>query len=381
MGGNRRLILAGALLGALLLLAGGLLWTGGDDEPQAEEGLRLREVCDGVLPEREARAVLGEGPLMEDISLAQGGSGFGTSGLSPDIACAVTRRLPEKAWGLDAGRIEVTVHGATVPGSWRENWSDLPLPGTYVSAPAPLAGGWTGFFAIPDPSVSDHKGLAAVFLDCVDDNRALLVTVRGKKDGAYGFDDPAHRTVLARLATATARKAAGRWGCKARFGERLRTVPLPVADDEDVPLEEADGTCEGVPARGRTFARAWESNRGGAPQEMCSVGNSGGTPLYALRAFYGPYATSARAAWRDWYSSEETTPGRAPSGKLPEGGLWATATCPAPFAGETALFAIEPLDREREKSTREEQAYERAALKAFAEASAEHHGCSAPRLP
>ncbi|SFJ80348.1 hypothetical protein [Streptomyces pini] len=66
---------------------------------------------------------------------------------------------------------------------------------------------------------------------------------------------------------------------------------------------------------------------------------------------------------------------------LHDGGMWATATCPAPFSGETALFAIEPLGREREKSTREEQAYERAALKAFAEASAEHHGCSAPRLP
>ncbi|MFP8960815.1 hypothetical protein ACLIYP_09655 [Streptomyces nanhaiensis] len=85
------------------------------------------------------------------------------------------------------------------------------------------------------------------------------------------------------------------------------------------------------------------------------------------------------------HSFEKTLPGRSPSWTLPDGGLWATATCPAPFAGETALFAVEPLGRKREKPTREkptrkEQAYERAALKAFAEASAEHHGCSAPRL-
>lgn len=378
---RRRVIAAGIFLGMVFTLPMGRSWYEERSERQASEEL-LSDACGGVLPEREARAILGSGPLSGESDSARDEEGLGRKDEPLETGCFVARKRPEKAYGFEQASVGVSLHGTRVPGGGedgeRERLDD-PYPALYANAPAPLPDGWTGFFSIRDAAHED-RGTAAVFLDCAGDRRDLLVTVNVSVEDA-DFDDPAHRIRTGRLATATARNAAQQWGCEARFGERLSTVPLPVADDEDVPLEEADGTCEGVPARGRTFARAWESDRGGAPQEKCSVGNSGGTPLYALRAFYGPYATSARAAWAKRYSFEETIPGRAPSGTLHDGGMWATATCPAPFAGETALFTIDPLDRKREKSTREETAYERAALKAFAEASAEHHGCSAPRLP
>ncbi|MFP8943889.1 hypothetical protein ACLIYM_20975 [Streptomyces fenghuangensis] len=378
---RRRVIAAGVFLGMVFMLPAGQSWYEERSEQQASEEL-LSDACGGVLPEREARAILGDGPLDGKTDSARDEEGLGRKDEPLEAGCFVARKRPEKAYGFEQASVGVSLHGTRVPDGGEGGESerlDDPYPALYADTPAPLPGGWTGFFSVRDAPYED-RGTAAVFLDCVGDRRDLLVTVNVSVKDA-DFDDPAHRTRIGRLATATARNAAERWGCEARFGERLRTVPLPVADDEDVPLDEADGTCEGIPTRGRFLTRAWESDRAGAPQEKCSVGNSGGTPLYSLRAFYGPYATSARAAWEKRYSFVKTIPGRTPSGKLPEGGLWATATCPAPFSGETALFTVEPLGRKREKSTREEQAYERAALKAFAEASAEHHGCSAPRLP
>ncbi|WP_410538046.1 hypothetical protein [Streptomyces sp. KL2] len=376
---RRRVIAAGVFLGMVFMLPTGHSWYEESREQRAGREL-LRDACGGVLPEREARAILGGGPLKGSSDSVRGEEGLGRKDEPLEAGCLIVRKKPEKAYGFEDASIGVSLHGTRAPGGGEDGERerpDDPYPAFYPDAPVPLPGGWTGFLSARDAPYED-RGTAAVFLDCAGDRRDLLVTV-SVRVGDTGLGDPAHRIRIGRLATATARNAAQQWGCEARFGERPRTVPLPVA--EDVPLGEADGTCEGVPARGRTFARAWESDRGGAPQEVCSVGNSGGTPLYSLRAFYGPYATSARVALGKRYSFEKTIPGRTPSGTLPDGGLWATAACPAPFAGETALFTIEPLGREREKSTRGEQAYERAALKAFAEASAEHHGCSAPRLP
>ncbi len=261
---RRRVTVAGALLGALLLLSGGCLWAGDGGEPRTDDGLRLRDVCEGVLPEREARAVLDDGPLTEGFETESDGGSLESDDKPLLVGCSVVRVPPERTLGSEAARITVTLHGTSASGRGTWGRREEPYPATYVSASVPLTNGWTGFFALSD-APKGHEGVAVVFLDCAGDGRDLLVAVRGKRQGASDFDDPAHRTVIARLATATARGAAERWGCEARFGERLRTVPLPVAEDEDVPLGEADGTCEGVPARGRALARAWESARGGAP--------------------------------------------------------------------------------------------------------------------
>ncbi|PJE97400.1 hypothetical protein CUT44_11975 [Streptomyces carminius] len=376
---RRRVIVAGAALGALLLLSGGWLWFGGDDARQPD-GDPLSSACGGVLPEREIRAVLGDGPLERDADSERGEGGLGRGGAPLKAVCSLGRGTPGEGLGYDDPLVEVRINGTPAPRKEerRRPFREGLYPAVYAEAPAPLADGWTGFFSLEDRSPGD-EGTAAVFLECAGERRDLLVTVRAQETGT--FEDPARRTAVARLATATARAAAERWGCRARFGERISAVPLPVAEDEDVPLGEADGTCEGVPARERTFARAWESARGGAPQEECAVGNSGGTRLYTLRAFYGPYAEHMRDAWRHYRDHMDPAPGQPPRGTLPEGGLWTTATCPAPFDGETALFTIESVNRNGTEPTREEKAYERAALKAFAEASAKHHGCSAPPAP
>ncbi|GAA2386681.1 hypothetical protein GCM10010420_06860 [Streptomyces glaucosporus] len=376
---RRRMTVAGAVLGALLLLSGGWLWLRGDGGGQAA-GDPLSSACDGVLPERETRAVLGAGPWKRDPEAERGGGGLERVDEALNVACRLGHGASEKSLDHNRPSIEVSVNGApeTRKVEGRKAFYKGLYPGVGAEAPAPLADGWTGFFSLTGRSPED-EGTAAVFLECAGGRRDLLVTVRAQKTGT--FDDPDRRIAVVRLTTATARAAAERWGCEARFGGRIGAVPLPVAEDEDVPIGEADGTCEGVPARGRTFARAWENARGGAPREECVVGNSGGTRLHVLRAFYGPYAEHVWDDWRRNYAYADTPSEQSPYGVLPGGVLWTAADCPTPFDGATALFTAGPLNRGWGGLTEEEKAYGRAALKAFAEASAKHHGCSAPATP
>ncbi|MEU6992630.1 hypothetical protein ABZ953_18480 [Streptomyces sp. NPDC046465] len=402
---------------ALALIAGGYYWWGGPHERSVARQV-LDEACRGVLPAPELRAVLGDGPYR---------SGPGRSGLRDadrpeehdgggirQESCSVSRDTEHHAGHptRDAS-VDVDVRRVrerATDGASADRPADLPGGSgpLYPTAstelpPAALGHGWRGLFSTEESygsSSADGTATAAVLLECARDG-GLLVTV-GVKEEDVTLDDPRRRTAYARIATATAAKAAEKWGCDADLGKPLRTVALPVDRDEDVPLADASGTCRGVPGRGGRMTRAWEGARSGSPVEVCVVASGRpGVPIqapvddaqrYHLVAYYGPYAETQRLDHeerRGRYSGKPG-PGDAVAGRFAGGGHWASATCPG--GAGPALFTVRDDASERNdyaglgkhhpaKPSASDLAYERAALKEFAKRSARAHGCGAPKLP
>ncbi|MFF5717693.1 hypothetical protein [Streptomyces buecherae] len=353
----------------------------------------LGNACDGVLAKREARAVLGDGPLKKGDD---GNDSVGTfAGRETDerslrVRCSI-RRDPEDDTGMAS--VAVTVSGVPARGAadspFRELYAGMP----YGLAPAPLGHGWSGIFAMEDDG---HRGgteaMTSVVLDCADTPSDLLVTARVGLD-AITLDNADHRADFARVATATASKAARHWDCDARLGKDPTSVGLPVNEEEYVPVRDASGTCAGVPAarpaHGRiAVSRAWESARGTAPYEACVLGGEEvAHGRYRLRAVYGPYAEELRYVVENGSGIGPGAPDfdreRAGRSEVPQLQFWwGTAECGE--GRQRPLYTAEKIegtltDRERELS--EDPAYERRALAEFARRSAVSHGCTAPTTP
>ncbi|MFF1376303.1 hypothetical protein [Streptomyces sp. NPDC058308] len=407
----------GALV-ALALIAGGYYWWGGPHERSVARQV-LDEACRGVLPAQELRAVLGDGPYRS----GPGRSGLRDAGRPEEHdrgeirqeSCSVSRDTehhaghPTRDASVDVDVQQVPEHATD--GTSADRPADLPrgfgplYPTVSTDLPpAALGHGWHGLFSTEESNGSssgDGSATVAVLLECARDGGGLLVTV-GVQEEDVTLDDPRRRTAYARIATATAAKAAGKWGCDADLGEAPRTVALPVNRDEDVPLADASGTCRGVPGRGGRISRAWESASSGGPVEVCVVaGGRTGVPLltpldeadrYHLVAYYGPYAETQRLDYREHQGryAEKPGPGEAAAGRLAGGGHWASATCRG--GGGPALFTVRDDVADRSeydargrrhatKPSASDLAYERAALREFAERSARAHGCGAPKLP
>lgn len=356
---------------ALVALAGCLSWVA-FHESWARDRL-LGGVCEGVLPGKEMRAVLGEGPV-EEKRYQNRGSGTLTSARDPlDVRCAVRRK---QAADAEAGTtrdasVEVLVHSTAAAGEL-DGVDARSIPVRSSLPPAPLGRGWRGVFADLSGSATAKSADAgtSVQLDCARNPNDLVVTVRTKEDGK-SVDNPANRLRYARVATATAEKAASKWGCRTTEGKPLRTVPLPVSKGEHIPLADATGTCAGLPARARTADEAWESDRTRAPLESCVLGTAKSTPRLKLHAYYGAYAVEWRAVRREAGARDG---GKGDGGTLPAGGRWATATCGA----RGAVFEVRPAPgREKLSGAAREHAHD--ALEEFAERSAAAHGCGSVR--
>ncbi|MFJ2898462.1 hypothetical protein ACIO87_26655 [Streptomyces sp. NPDC087218] len=215
---------------------------------------------------------------------------------------------------------------------------------------------------------------------------SLSVTVGTTLDKSP--DDPAARPEFARIAASTAARVSKARHCGAELGKPVGSLDLPVRADEYEPLGTADGTCSGIPAA-HGVTTATETARGGAPQEVCLLGDTDGTTRYSLDADYGPYAQERLYGYEEHrrLGSEEAAPGSdTPAHHRDRYGRmsWTTAMC----ADGRALFVLRPSYGRQEKGKRAEPpageadlAYERAALKAFAERSAKARGCSAPVVP
>ncbi|MFI0729886.1 hypothetical protein ACH4S9_12740 [Streptomyces sp. NPDC021225] len=366
----------GAAVLALAALTGTIVWTAGSDDRA------LDAACDGVLAADEVRAVLGDG----EISVSNRTKGTFDADLEADRkseeGVANTLSVQCEVKGDGKGRVKVTIAGAPRP------HTRYGLAGTYTSVPGgstlavPLGHGWSGLFGTanerPDGR-EDGKATTAVLLDCVKGGTSLLITVETELIGVT-LDDPAARPDYVRTATATAEAANDHWGCGARLGKPVDTVGLPVNEDEYEPLLGADGTCEGVPTASRSaVSTARETARDRAPRESCALGARDGSPRYRLDAYYGPYAEEARAEYSADRGLDGPNPSEEPSGRLGQSAYWASASCPD--NAEDALFLVR-ADSTKDNTRREpDLSYERAALKAFAEASARSHGCGAPDTP
>ncbi|NEB41034.1 hypothetical protein [Streptomyces sp. SID14515] len=370
---------AGAGAGALVVLAGGVFWFGGGYDRWATDRA-LTTACDGVLPADEVRTALGERRLKAFDDRSEGSLDDTTTSLR--VTCGISRETGEND-GRHVGEGSVTVSVNGVPTLDREDRryeSLYPQVGRASLPPAPLGQGWHGVFTTHD-SGTEAKATTAVLLDCAPGRGDLLVTVAvdvGKNLGDMPLDNPERRTAFARIATDTAANASRRWNCDADLGKTLKTVPLPVNEDEYVAPADAEGTCAGIAARGKSVARAWESERGSAPYEQCVLGDEEGNPTHTVTAHYGPYA---EGAWHDYFErpGAPDPAGTGPrSGVLRNGGYWTTADCPD---SETPAFFSLTVYSDEAKRTNADRAYGLSALKAFAERSAKAHRCTAPAAP
>ncbi|MEU9672615.1 MULTISPECIES: hypothetical protein [Streptomyces] len=376
---KRRAARAGAGAGALVVLAGGVFWFGGGYDRWSTDRA-LTSACDGVLPADGIRAALGERRLKSVADRSEGGLDDPTTSLR--VTCGISRE-PGENTGKDVGEgsVTVTVSGVPTLGLEDRRYERLyPELRTASLPPAPLGQGWTGVFATSD-SGTDTEATTTVLLDCAPGRGDLLVTVAvdvGTNRGDTPIDNPERRTAFARIATETAANASRRYGCDAELGEPLKTAPLPVNEDEYVAPADAEGTCAGIAARGKTVVRAWESERGTAPYETCVLGDTRGDTTYLATAHYGPYA---EGALHD-HVERAGDPGPAESGQrsgvLRNGSYWTMADCPA---GAAPAFYTLSTPRDEEKGTKADRAYTLATLKTFAERSARTHGCAAPAEP
>jgi len=148
----------------------------------------------------------------------------------------------------------------------------------------PIGYGWTGSFA------GRRSPAAAVLVDCRPmAGSGLLVTV----DTTAKSDDltPRQMLQLARVATETARRAAGHAKCEGALGERPEAVDR--TDWRTRPVDQAMGTCRSV-LTGREAARlrvtdVSEKPAGRALTEQCAM-SRGELSLFHMDAYYGPSA-------------------------------------------------------------------------------------------
>ncbi|WP_031083476.1 hypothetical protein [Streptomyces sp. NRRL WC-3549] len=370
---------AGAGLGALALVAGGVLWFGGGYD-RWSSGRVLTQACDGVLPADEVRSVLGDRHLKAGKNTSEGSLDDTTTSLR--VVCGVSRDVDADAGEYPGdGSVRVTVSG--VPTLDHEDRAYESLYPSVRSAlpPTPLGQGWNGVFSTGGSRGAEAKATTSVLLDCAAGPGDLLVTVEAEVGGYLDdtpLDDPRRRTAFARIATATAANASRTWNCDADLGTPLSTVALPVNEDEYVALADAEGTCSGISARGKAVVRAWESERGTAPFEQCVLGGADGHTVYTLVAQYGPYAESELHVLTTGSGTRNPVEAGQRAGVLPDGSYWTTADCPG--GGEPALFRLVRYDDKAEGGGAG-RAHALSALKVFAERSAAAHHCSEPAAP
>ncbi|WP_314412660.1 hypothetical protein [Streptomyces sp. DSM 40484] len=310
---------------------------------------KLAGYCKGLIPYDES-AVFTD---LDTAALDYTARYFG-AGLDYDI-CRVANlnlflgRIPGQALGAD---------------EFGESIFTEIQPGRVGALPTPFGGGWRGFTDLNTTSV---------VLPCRNQNASVAVSARRIFPEDTSLD---RARKIAELITATAVKAAGRWSCDAERGGRIPEIPVaPKQSQADV----AEGTCRGVPLRGRAdLVRPIKETKTSAmaPVESCLLGAGQvyGEARFALDAWFGPFAQRLRSTSDEEKDGQQynRTAGSDPSG------VWASAKCPG-FSAR-ALFTINP-DPKVSIDTAAQRDVAEDLLTGFAQASAARHHCTDLRLP
>ncbi|MFD0340052.1 hypothetical protein ACFVH0_15395 [Streptomyces sp. NPDC127117] len=359
----RRIVLRSvvALVAAAAAVAGYLLVHG--DFQRWSDDSALDGACDGLLDRNAVRGVLGPGA----VEVEDGTSGAGVVGCEVNVH--------------DGGTVEIRILDTAQVG----RGPDSLYTGSPGALPVPVGHGWTGLFGADpghfgwgDPFEDDYeKVTTTLVLPCTGESSAKGLFVSVEASVGRTLDNPAERPGFARIATSTAARASEARQC-GRLGRPVTSLGLPVNDDEYEPLGTADGTCSGIPA-GRGTAIATETARGGAPHETCRLADADRRKRYVLEADYGPYARERLLRYEEG-PMEDIPNGDTPAHDRDRDGRmsWTTAKC----SDGVALFTLRPTSEAGERreypGSDADLAYERAALRAFAERSAKSHGCAAP---
>ncbi|MFJ9682947.1 hypothetical protein ACIRP2_33605 [Streptomyces sp. NPDC101194] len=231
-------------------------------------------------------------------------------------------------------------------------------PAAEASA-TPIGYGWTGSF------VSGYSPGAAVLVDCgTMAGAGLLVTA----ETSTKSEDLTARQILqvARVATETARRAAGRAKCEGALGERPGTVDRTAW--RTTPVDRSTGTCRDV-MTGREAARLHvtdvsEKPAGRALTEECGM-SRGESRLFHMTAYYGPSA-----------EEEMYLDGKYPG--TVKGAYTRTVACGGAIG--TAYFKLERAKgKAADGAAGTQGTIDSAALNriltSYATASGERHGC------
>lgn len=350
---------AGGLV-AVLAIAAGWFFAGGS-YGRWQDSRDVEAACDGAVDPGEARALLGAEELKASTE-------------HNDSADPRKRR-----WICWVDVDDGYDRRAVIRLEWRSNArsphseSDRDSSNYQAVASTPIGSGWSGMLNHHLDGDRD-EGHAVVTLDCRDKRDSLTLYATNWTDRSYR--EPSHRANLARLATGTAARAAEKWGCDAKPGRTVRTVPA-LLDWQDakakdtVSFADATGSCRGVPGSA-PYPRALETPVGTAPVEDCFLFDPRVDRGYRLSAFYGTFADDQRmlTSWaRDLRGGDPL---------LTSFVVRAEATCPGGRAkDDKAVFTLSRLLDIGPKLSRP---YTDKALTAFAEASAKRHGCSGVRL-
>ncbi|MFJ4204384.1 hypothetical protein ACIP2Y_32800 [Streptomyces sviceus] len=367
----RRIVLrVVATLAAAAVAVAGFLFVHGDFQRWKDESA-LDGACDGLLDRNVVRDVLGAGAVdVENTERAEMGL----------VRCEVQ---------IDGGgSADIRVLDTAHVGEDRLDSLYTGSPGD-TALSVPVGQGWTGLFGARPKHVVDPFGAdeaedvtVSLVLRCADAGRTKGLSVTVETTLEKTLDDPANRPEFARIATSTAAKASKARRCGARLGQPVRSLGLPVNETEYRPLGMADGTCSGInPGQGVSVAT--ETERGGAPYEMCRLADADLGVRYVLVASFGPYAQEEFADNQEYDGEDVPSPDTPAHDRRPwDRTGWTTAKCSDGPALFTLQAAEGQADEEHDKTvSAPELAYAGIALRTFAERSAKAHDCSAPVRP
>ncbi|MFG2114258.1 hypothetical protein ACGFRB_16760 [Streptomyces sp. NPDC048718] len=347
--------IAGAM--ALALVAAWVWWRESDTGERWRFENAMKTYCGGLLAYEES-------PLFE--GLWPGLELPGDRALGPD---AHSCRLADR-------RLTVTVAHLFADPADEGQLRELLPPLGYEQFPVPLPGGWHG---------AADGDMVRVLLGCRGGADSVSVVVEAynrtsdsdrkearRETGSAWLDGDLY---WARFATATAAKAAARWGCETEAGKPLKKLP-ELAGDKTIVY--ADGACAGLPfARDKRLDTVRETLADANTLfDTCEVGASAYfDDRYTFSARFGAYA-----AWDRRKGSVANGGGLAGA---TDHSLWASARCPGGGAGRTLFTGFIPpkaatVWRPGEKG---EETFGLPAFREFAKRSAERHGCTDLRLP
>ncbi|MFE3904602.1 hypothetical protein ACFXPY_30895 [Streptomyces sp. NPDC059153] len=322
----------------LALVAGGLTWTVWSRDTDGED---LADRCQGSLAVEEAREFF-YGARLKARGHTSDWNGHDTQW------CSVSAEHDD---GGPVLKLRVSPRAA-----YRASG-----PAAEASA-TPIGHGWTGSF------VSGYSPGAAVLVDCrTVAGAGLLVTA----ETSTKSEDLTARQVLqvARVATESARRAAGHAKCEGVLGERPGSVDRTAWRTK--PVDRSTGTCRDV-MTGREAARLHvtdvsEKPAGRALTEECEM-SRGKAHLFHMTAYYGPSA-----------EEEMYLDGKYPG--TVKGAYTRTAACGGAIG--TAYFKLERAKgKAADGAAGTQGTIDSAALTrvltSYATASGKRHGCPTP---
>ncbi|MET9290777.1 hypothetical protein [Streptomyces sp. NPDC003077] len=374
---RRRLITGAVAFVCLMAAAGGAFYlTGGFDKWRDRQS--FDEACQGVMDGDTVRSALGSDAVR---AIPDGGAFiFGDNGKSIAQCHAKDR---EWEGGKDRERGVMTVDIRWASHAARANWGIHHIfANGYEGIGYPVGYGWRGSVVSNEEIVPVMRG--AVELTCRNKSGERLLVATSQR--GLTMDEAAsdqYRTRFAQALTGTATNAAKKFGCDAELGKPVERVPstAPYLELASKPLDRATGVCAPLAGMTPDARRQNAPLAAGSPKDPDSLaedcflirgkGKRQFESVFRFMALYG------RAAENIGKSEDGFDRYPGASGQR-ETATWATAQCPD---HRKALYLAGTVGRGEPAVPSEADEFERKALRAFAQQSANEHGCTNLRTP